>query len=296
MSSTTCNAWLERAGGADVQIAGVCNLGRSSSNQVVLTDRKASRRHALIQPQGSGEFWLVDFGSTNGTSVNGLRVAQPTLLKDGDQISIGDENLTFRQELPPAPGLGAARKPGAKADEGTGTITLEEIKRMNCWLLLVDIIGSTRLGNTCPPDELPIVLGRWFSDCRETIEACQGQINKFLGDGFFAYWDESPAAIDNVKQAMEMLRQAQSLSQPPFRWILHFGQVSVGGALSMGEASVWGRDVNFAFRMEKIAGQHGAQRMLSMPAYEKLALTQPCGELGPVEVSGFTGTFMFRTL
>jgi class 3 adenylate cyclase len=295
MSATSCNAWLERVGEVNVAIPGVCNLGRSSSNQVVLKDRKASRRHALIQGQGSGEFWLVDFGSTNGTAVNGLRVVQPTLLKDGDQISIGDENLTFRQQTPAA-APSASDDPDSTLEESTTFATLEEIKTMNCWLLLVDIIGSTKFSDTCPPDELPIVLGRWFSDCKETIESCKGQINKFLGDGFFAYWNDAPGVIDNVKRATQLLCQAQNLSQPSFRWVLHFGKVSVGGAMSMGEASMLGRDVNFAFRMEKIAGQHGAQRLLSTPAYEKLGLTQPCGKLGPVEVSGFTGSFMFRTL
>jgi hypothetical protein len=65
--------------------------------------------------------------------------------------------------------------------------------------------------------------------------------------------------------------------------------------MSMGEASLLGREVNFVFRMEKIAGRAAAERMLSMVASEKLRLTQPCKDLGPFEVSGFPGTFMFRT-
>jgi len=279
------NAWLERLGQAPVPVQGICNLGRSSSNQVILQDRKASRRHALIQPQGAGEYWLVDFGSTNGTVLNGRRVVQPTLLHDGDQISIGDECLVFRKNAPPA---------APDVFEG-GTVTFEEIKSIHCWLLLVDIEGSTMLSQRAPPDELPIILGRWFSDCKETVESCGGQINKFLGDGFFAYWPEAPSAADNVKRAVEMLCQAQNFSQPPFRWVLHYGVVSMGGAMSLGEASLLGKDVNFAFRMEKIAGQAGVGRMLSIAAHEKISLSQPCQDIGPFEVSGFPGSFLFRT-
>jgi class 3 adenylate cyclase len=56
-----------------------------------------------------------------------------------------------------------------------------------------------------------------------------------------------------------------------------------------------GRDVNFAFRMEKIAGQAGVGRMLSLAAHEKLSPDQTCQEIGPYEVNGFPGTFVFRT-
>jgi adenylate cyclase len=287
MSAPSPNiAWLERLGQERVPMQGVCNLGRSASNQVILQDRKASRRHALIQPQGAGEYWLVDFGSTNGTVVNGRRVVQPTLLNDGDQISIGDECLVFRKIVPPAE--------APDINEG-GTVTLEEIKSIHCWLLLVDIEGSSELSHSAPPDELPVILGRWFSDCKETVESCGGQINKYLGDGFLAYWPEEPSAAENVKRAVAMLCQAQDLSQPQFRWILHYGQVSVGGAMSMGEASLLGRDVNFAFRMEKLAGQAAVGRMLSLAAHEKLSLGQPCREIGPFEINGFPGSYMFRT-
>ena len=40
----------------------------------------------------------------------------------------------------------------------------------------------------------------------------------------------------------------------PVRYVLHFGEVTVGGAPTMGEESLSGPDVNFIFRLEKLAG------------------------------------------
>ncbi|HWD18104.1 MAG TPA: adenylate/guanylate cyclase domain-containing protein [Verrucomicrobiae bacterium] len=269
-----------------ISLHGVCTLGRASASQVTLTDRRASRRHALIQPQGDGEFWLVDFGSANGTLINGRRVTQPTLLREGDQVKIGDEILIFHVRQ----GEAGPRKVNLA---GTNLATLVEIKTMDCWLLVLDIKGSTELSVRCSPEELPVMLGRWFAHCRETIEGAKGEINKFLGDGLFAYWSEPPAATASVKHAVQALCQAQARSQPGFRWVLHHGPVAVGGAMAMSEASLLGREVNFAFRMEKLAGQLGCDRLLSRAACAKLGLLETCRREGAHLVSGFEGVFEF---
>jgi pSer/pThr/pTyr-binding forkhead associated (FHA) protein len=90
-------AWLEDASGNRTPIGGSCSLGRAESNQIMLQDNTVSRRHATIQAQGDHEFWLVDFGSRNGSYVNGQRIAQPTRLRDGDKLAIGKFQFVFRQ-------------------------------------------------------------------------------------------------------------------------------------------------------------------------------------------------------
>jgi adenylate cyclase len=280
------NAWLEGLDGTATPIRGVCSLGRASTNQVVLRDEKASRRHALIHPQNDGEHWLVDFGSTNGTLLNGRRVTQPTLLRDRDQILIGNHCLTFRTM---APSSDLAEGPVAP------DITVCEIRTITCWLLVVDIEDSTRFSQSCPPDKLPVLLGRWLSSCQETIDSCGGQINKFLGDGFFAYWIENPATVGQVAQAIQRLTEAQNVTEPRFRWALHYGPVSAGGAKSMGEESLLGREVNFVFRMEKLAGKLGLRRLLSDAAREHIQLPVETREAGWHEVGGFSGPRLFHT-
>src|SRR5438105_12183583 len=90
-------AWLEAADGTCYAIKGSCSLGQAAASTIVLESTKVSRRHALIHLQNIGEFWLIDFGSSNGTFLNKRRIHRPVRLNDGDQITIGDKVFRFRQ-------------------------------------------------------------------------------------------------------------------------------------------------------------------------------------------------------
>lgn len=74
---------------------GEVSLGRSRECEVRLPDADTSRRHAKIVC-GGGRFVLHDLGSTNGTFVNGERVAQREL-QPGDRLQIGANTVTFCQ-------------------------------------------------------------------------------------------------------------------------------------------------------------------------------------------------------
>src|ERR1700736_2962990 len=89
-------AWLETSG-EKFPIQGNSSIGRSSKNLIVIESQKVSRRHALINVQNVGEFWLIDLGSSNGTFLNGRRLHQPVQLNDRDQLAIGDSSFTFLQ-------------------------------------------------------------------------------------------------------------------------------------------------------------------------------------------------------
>lgn len=104
VSSQMPDAELEKPGGARIRLRGTCTIGRGSTSDIVLTDAKVSRRHALIQPQKQYEFWLLDLGSSNGTYLNGRRITQPVMLRDRDQIEVGPFRLVFRQSKTAYPG------------------------------------------------------------------------------------------------------------------------------------------------------------------------------------------------
>jgi hypothetical protein len=63
-------------------------LGRHSSCDVRLQDTTVSREHAALVKRGD-DWWAVDLGSTNGTSVNGTRAAEQRV-RPGDRIELGD--------------------------------------------------------------------------------------------------------------------------------------------------------------------------------------------------------------
>ncbi|HEU5424159.1 MAG TPA: DUF3662 and FHA domain-containing protein [Nitrolancea sp.] len=73
----------------------VTSIGRALDNDIVLSEAEVSRHHARIEYQ-NGTFEVVDLGSTNGTSVNGVPVSRGRL-HDGDVIGLG----TARLELIP---------------------------------------------------------------------------------------------------------------------------------------------------------------------------------------------------
>ena len=69
-------------------------VGRSANNDIVLANKLVSKLHAYFcQIPGSGVVQLVDMSSTNGTFVNGTRLAPSVKsnLEDEDVISFGPE-------------------------------------------------------------------------------------------------------------------------------------------------------------------------------------------------------------
>jgi hypothetical protein len=71
----------------------VTTVGRDVTNEIVLGDPEVSRQHARLTRTPAG-FVLEDLGSTNGTYVNGERLAAPRVLTPGDSIGLG-ENVTL---------------------------------------------------------------------------------------------------------------------------------------------------------------------------------------------------------
>jgi pSer/pThr/pTyr-binding forkhead associated (FHA) protein len=72
----------------------VVNIGRAEYNDLVLPDESVSTAHAKLQRR-EGVWVLVDLDSTNGTFVDGERVAGEAPLAPGANIRFGDVALVF---------------------------------------------------------------------------------------------------------------------------------------------------------------------------------------------------------
>jgi Protein of unknown function (DUF3662)/FHA domain len=72
----------------------VASLGRSRECDCVFEDQNVSRRHAELRRNSSGDWQIVDLGSTNGVKVNGRRV-DTSRLAPGDDVSLGTVAFTF---------------------------------------------------------------------------------------------------------------------------------------------------------------------------------------------------------
>jgi hypothetical protein len=69
-------------------------LGRSKECECVVADPNISRRHAQLRRNSSGDWQVVDLGSTNGIKVNGRRV-DASRLSPGDEVTLGTTTFTF---------------------------------------------------------------------------------------------------------------------------------------------------------------------------------------------------------
>lgn len=64
-------------------------VGRSDAADVQILDDSVSRSHALVWRQ-AGSIRIRDLGSSNGTTVNGTRVAGDATITEGDVVGFGD--------------------------------------------------------------------------------------------------------------------------------------------------------------------------------------------------------------
>ena len=286
---TASSVWLESPKGERVPIRGRCFLGRSPACEVVLKDAKVSRQHALVQGQDEREFWLIDLGSANGTYLNGRRVSQPCRLSNGDRIGVAEITFTFH-----GPTARESLAPALSSADATDA-TVHAVRTFTCWLLVADMEDSTQLLRKLPAEEAPRVTGCWLAACRKVLEEQHGTINKFLGDGFLAYWPAGPECSAWVARALQALKKLQEGGPTQFRVVVHYGRVSAGGTASLGEESLSGNEVNFVFRLEKLAGSIGEYRLLSEPARAELGPLLAATPAGRHTVPGFAGKFAFFT-
>src|SRR5947208_986920 len=82
------------------------NVGRVQGNDLMLPKGNVSKHHARLLYR-DGRFIVTDLKSTNGTYVNGRKIAQATIVREGDKIYIGDFVLKLDT------GAGASSSPSA---------------------------------------------------------------------------------------------------------------------------------------------------------------------------------------
>jgi hypothetical protein len=125
-------------------------LGRAPNNEVHLSDSMLSRAHALIEWRGSG-YTLSDLGSSNGTVLNEVLLAQPAALKVGDVIRVGSTRLTVAAGPARAP-IGVPVPPGAPyapataapplSSERGGCLTFKVLLYLVGWLVFFAIVAT----------------------------------------------------------------------------------------------------------------------------------------------------------
>ena len=146
-------------------------VGRARSCDVFLPDQWLSRQHAEIRRK-SGDYFVADLESKNGTLLNGERVGEERRLRHGDVISLGEHHLTFstvdepeREEPEPEPAPEGTRVFSARdlSDVKTRpTIDPEELQRQNRILSVLKGATETLLAHRPQPELFETILNLLF--------------------------------------------------------------------------------------------------------------------------------------
>ncbi len=255
-------------------------VGRSEDNNVVLSDRWISRNHAMVQSMETGEFYLIDLGSRNGSFLNGRRVSIPVTLQNGDRLTFGQTELEFYCPVhrPVDVSLGMDSK------EFTATATLH-IRRLIS-VLVVDIRDFTGLTRQLDEKLLSEVIGTWFRRAGDIIREYGSWVDKYIGDAVMAVWIHGAQGITRD----EMLRLIQAVnalhamtSSLHHQYPLPF-PLKIGAGINTGYAMVGntgsgdrpdytalGDTVNAAFRLESATKQIGLDIALGETTYHHLS-------------------------
>lgn len=243
-------------------------LGRSESNAIVLRGDAASRRHAIIQRAEMGELYLLDLGSRNGTFVNGQRVSTPVVLKDNDEIVIGDYHIIFRNPTV-ASLLGEAPEEPGPSDLSSATRAVFSERLVS--VLVIDIRGFTQLTQHIDQSVLCKFIRRWFADASQIVRDRGCWATKFIGDAVMAVWLHETGhelheilsaltAVIEFAESSALLGPKYGLSEPlAFGAGLNSGVASAGnaGTASQSDFTAFGDAVNAAFRIEACTRQIG---------------------------------------
>ncbi|MCB1226707.1 MAG: FHA domain-containing protein [Verrucomicrobiales bacterium] len=233
-------------------------IGRSQDATIRLTDTGVSRQHATIRKDGK-LYWLADLGSANGTFVNDVAVTSPRALRHGDHLQFGTSRFLFDNE-----DSEITRELTGTQTQVLNTVALP-VRSVKATLLVGDLKDFTAISAQLTAEEVAALLREWYAECETVIKSHAGVIDKFIGDGVFAYWP----TIDNDARARAE-EVARRLSTPPTvptptrRWLrdnlgiqltchvgLHVGPVALG-AMGRGVNTAVGEAVNVTFRIEAL--------------------------------------------
>ena len=252
-------------------------IGRSQDATIRVPDAGISRQHATLRREGR-YFWVTDLGSSNGTYVNDVAVTAARALRTGDRVQFGTSVYLFDQD----------ESEGASPTSGLQTQVLRSatppLKTIKATLLVGDLRDFTQISSQLTAEEVGNMLREWYADCEAILKPRGAVIDKFIGEGVFAYWPK----VD-VKSRIQAAEAAQLLSRPEANQSvtrrkvtenlgiavqcnvgLHVGKVALG-AMGRGVNTAVGEAVNVTFRIE------GLTRKLGTPVLVSREFLEDCG-------------------
>jgi len=263
-------------------------IGRGDDNNFVLPDRWISRNHAMLQRMETGEFYLIDLGSRNGSFVDERRVTVPVTLQNGDRLTFGQTELEFYCPEPEYRSDTSSNNGDGDSQDFTATAMLHVRRFIS--VLVIDIRNFTGMTRQLDEKVLSETIGTWFRRAGDIIRDYGSWVDKYIGDAIMAVWIHGAETVSQE----EMLEIAQALSAlHKMTSQLHEqyplpAPVRVGAGVNTGYAMVGntgtgdrpdytalGDTVNAAFRLESSTKQIGMDIAFGETAYQYLIGSPP---------------------
>jgi adenylate cyclase len=261
------------------------SIGRSPQATVVLTDDpNVSRKHALVQREASGEYYLSDLGSRNGTTRNGVPVTAPVALQDGDSFTIGSHRFVFHQ---------AGQHSTAEQAPFQETTDVLVVERMIS-ILVLDIRNYTVIARELGEARISALMKKLFHESGQLLKQRGSYAQKYIGDAVMAFWvhAEQPGTPREVvvifESLVELARIIADLSaefalSPPLRFGVgvNSGLAVTGnmGSAGLADHTAMGDAVNKAFRLETATKEVGREILIGKSTVALIDPGAPAREL-----------------
>ena len=238
-------------------------IGRSAENAFVFDDKAMSRCHAVVQQMQEGKFYFIDFGSSNGSMLNGRRITTPVELNNGDSLLCGETRLVFCK--PEQESLVAE---SALREEGTVVLQRKSLVTV----LVVDIRDFTPMARQVDEALLARSIGTWFRELGSIFRRNACATDKYIGDAAMAVWvhETQMPEQEQIRLVLETLLEIQGLTAGLHERFALPAPVRIGAGINTGpcivgntgpqgnpDFSPLGDSVNAAFRLESTTKNSG---------------------------------------
>ncbi|ORA08116.1 adenylate/guanylate cyclase domain-containing protein, partial [Mycobacterium angelicum] len=271
--------------------------GISKSRSLVIPHPEISRTHLEVRLDAANDQAFVIDTSTNGTLLNGMRIARavPCPIQPGDEIQIGDITLEFRSQRFAAAHQATPMQP-----------TRTRISQAALVMVVGDIINYSTISQVTEETVIAKSLHTLWSEVGEVLQAYHGTLNHYAGDAIFAIWEArrfkeaSERAIDfalAANQRVDELAPQLPLRSPdgsPIRmgWGVVQGMAALA-AMTRSVEAVIGDSTNVAFRLAGLAGRQGRASVMVTSGVRRIVESRFRWGTGEhVELKGRSGTEM----
>jgi len=201
------------------------SIGRGKGSSIEVRDRGVSRQHAELLFE-EGVLRLLQKSPANFTFVNGERVADTRVLRDGDKIQIADvvvfevSGLAQGAAQRPAPSFGDLGRAMEERLRLERQIEAEFLRRGS--MLDLDVAGSSEMKQPgTPPAHIILSFERFRDFVANTVKDFGGVVLNSNGDELMCFFEDTHNAVragSAILQRLPEFNRTQNLLPRPFRF------------------------------------------------------------------------------